>query len=402
MSNPSYWAFRRGQKWHSGWRDQQGRCHSKVHPAGAGKQLALDFGQKMAVEACQVRAGLPIHGKDIRSALEAFLNREDVKECTHELNRRHLEALIDHFKLETVDQLTEDLVHEWLGHLKGLGYNPGGQSLSLRILRTFCRFCRKKKWLSTYPFDDFKIPRSEFVGRYLSEEEREKLLSINPRYDVDRHLNRALTFGLYSLLRISQVFKADWSYFKAPDQLWVPGIKGQEGRWIRLHPKALAAMGTRKDSGQIFDRWETLAAFRESVYKKVKREKLHGVRFHETKHTGISALLESGYSVPEVCKISGNSYRTIAHYAHVNEQRVFEKWKAFEYRTTADPGGDRRGADEAENRTATVQQNMEKQGPNGAPTSTNGEQGENANRLQIAANSSPQTEENLSRGGAAW
>ena len=47
--------------------------------------------------------------------------------------------------------------------------NPGGQSLSLRILRTFCRFCRKKKWLASYPFENFKIPKSEFVGRYLSE-----------------------------------------------------------------------------------------------------------------------------------------------------------------------------------------------------------------------------------------
>ena len=49
-------------------------------------------------------------------------------------------------------------------------------------------------------------------------------------------------------------------------------------------------------------------ATREAVYKEVKRERLHGVRFHETKHTGISGLLDAGYSVPEVCKISGNSY----------------------------------------------------------------------------------------------
>jgi integrase len=377
MANPSFWTFRRGPKWHSGWRDESGRCRSKVHPMGAGKALALDYGRKMALEAGLVRTGQPIRSKDVRAALEAFLGREDVKSCTHDLNRRHLEALIDHFKLQAVDELTEDLVHDWLGHLKALGYNPGGQSLSLRILRTFCRYCRKKKWLSVYPFEDFKIPRSEFVGRYLSEEERTKLLSINPRYEVDQHLSRALTFGLYSLLRISQVFHADWSHFKVPDQLWVPGIKGQEGRWIRLHPKALAVMGAPKESGPIFDRWETLNAFRESVYKKVRRERLSGVRFHETKHTGVSALLEAGYSVPEVCKISGNSYRTIAHYAHVNEQRVFEKWKAFEYGTT---GG-------AASCTATVQQEQAKTDSNWVPKATKGQQGENANHIQIAANS---------------
>lgn len=375
--NPSYWAFRRGPKWYSGWRDERGRCHSKVQVAGVGKSLAEEYARRMAIEACQIRAGQPVRGKEIAAALAAFLAREDVKDCTHELNRRHLEALIKHFKLRTVEQLTDDLVHNWHGHLKALGWNPGGQSLSLRILRTFSRFCRKKKWLTVYPFDDFRIPKSEFVGRYLTDEDRDKVLSVNPRYDVDIYLHRALTFGLYSLLRISQVFNADWSNFRRPDQLWIPGIKGQEGRWITLHPKALDAMGEQKTAGPIFDRWESLSAFREAVYKKAKREKLFGVRFHETKHTGVSALLEAGYSVPEVCKISGNSYRTIAHYAHVNEQRVFEKWKTFEYRSSTAP----------KSRTATVQQKQAKQGPNPEPKSNNEEEDENENQHQIAMSS---------------
>jgi hypothetical protein len=374
MRSPSYWVFRRGSKWHSGWRDDKGRCHSKTHPIGAAKSVAEEYARRMAIEACEIRAGLAVSGKDIRSALEAFLLRQDVKECTHNLNQRHLQLLIRHFKLRTVDDLTEDLVHRWLGRLKDQGWNPGGQSLSLRILRTFCRFCQKKKWLASYPFADFKIPKSQFVGRYLSDGERDRLLSIDPRYEVDRHLHRALTFGLYSLLRISQVFHADWSHFKAPDQLWVPGIKGQLGRWITLHPQALAAMGAPKESGQIFDRWETLDAFRESVHKKAKRERLPGVRFHETKHPGISALLEAGYSVPEVCRISGNSYPTIAHYAHVNEQRVFEKWKGFEYGTIAVPP----------NRTALIQQEVAKEGANRDPKGSKEEQSENAEPLHFS------------------
>lgn len=340
--------------------------------------MAQDYARRMALEACQVRAGQAVRGKDIAGALQEFLAREDVKPSTHGLNRRHLESLIGHFRLRTVDQLNEELVHKWSSHLKELGWNPGGQSLALRILRTFCRFCRKRKWISTYAFEDFKIPKSQFVGRYLSEEERNKFLSIDPRYNVDIDLNRALTFGLYSLLRISQVFHADWSHFRASDQLWIPGIKGQDGRWISLHPRALGAMGTPKESGQIFDRWETLEAFRESVYKKAKRERLHGIRFHETKHTGISALLEAGYSIPEVCRISGNSYRTIAHYAHVNERTVFDKWKAFEYRSRSE---------RPENRTATVQQDEAKTGSKETREGAKGLEGENANRIQIATSS---------------
>jgi integrase len=380
MPNPSSWVFRRGVKWHSGWRDENGRCHSKAHAVGAGKALALDYARSQAIEACQLRAGQSIRGKEVQTAVVAFFGRENVKACTHELNRRHLTNVITHFKLRTIDQIDEGLVNEWLGHLKTSGCNSGGQSLSLRILRTFCRFCRKKRWMIIDPFENFKIPKSDFSGRYLSDEERTKLLSINPRYPVDHALHCALTFGLYSLLRISQVFNAEWGHFKTPDQLWVPGIKGQEGRWITLHPKALEMMGERRESGRIFDFWDTLPAFREAVYKKAKREKLHGVRFHDTKHTGISALLEAGYSVPEVCKISGNSYRTIVHYAHVNEQRVFDKWKGFEYR-------DDRGRSDG-NPTAAVQRKMAEKGPEEGPTDVTGTQGENAKPLYFSTNSS--------------
>lgn len=375
----SYWVFRRGQKWHSGWRDHRGISHSKVQPAGSTKEVAREFARQCALEAASIRAGVPLKGKDIRAALQEFLGRQDVKECTHALNKRHLNDIFSHLKLQVVEDLTESVVHAWLGVLKERGANPGGQSLSLRILRTFCRFCRKKKWLINYPFDDFKMPKPEFVGRYLTAEERERLLSINPRYDVDRHLNRALTFGFYTLLRISQVFGVDWSHFRAPDQLWIPGIKGQQGRWITLHPKALGAMGEPSNAGQVFDRWETVGAFREAVYKKAKREGLKGVRFHETKHTGISALLEAGYSIPEVCKISGNSMRTISHYAHANEQRAFARWKTFEYRCLP--------FELHQFRTAHIQQEPENKGPQGVRGWNKGQQGENAKRIQFATNS---------------
>ena len=129
-----------------------------------------------------MRAGQTLAAsKEIAVAVEAFLSRENVKSSTHDLNRRHLNGVIRHFALRAVDQLSEDVVNDWLRHLKASGCNPGGQSLSLRILRTFCRFCMKKEWLARNPFKEFKIPKSEFVGRYLDEEERTKLLSINPR-----------------------------------------------------------------------------------------------------------------------------------------------------------------------------------------------------------------------------
>src|SRR5438270_955388 len=114
MPNPSYWTFRRNNKWHSGWRDEHNQCRSKAQAVGATRALAEDYARNRALEACGRRAGRPVTGKDIRAALETFLRREDVKSCTHELNRRHLESFLDHLSLRTVDQLTTDAVHDWL------------------------------------------------------------------------------------------------------------------------------------------------------------------------------------------------------------------------------------------------------------------------------------------------
>ena len=121
---------------------------------------------------------------------------------------------------------------------------------------------------------------------------RAKLLSIDPRYRVDYHLNRALTFGLYSLLRISQVFHADWSISKRRTSFGCRASKGRKADGSRFTRRRWRRWGRRKNPGRIFDYWETLPAFREAVYKKAKRERLYGVRFHETKHTGFRRSLK--------------------------------------------------------------------------------------------------------------
>src|SRR4051812_26673027 len=106
MATPSYWVFRRGQKWHSGWRDERGTCHSKVQPLGVSKDVAREFARKRAREAAYMHAGLAVPGKGIQEALQEFLARQDVKACTHALNERHLRDVINEFHLSRADQIT--------------------------------------------------------------------------------------------------------------------------------------------------------------------------------------------------------------------------------------------------------------------------------------------------------
>ena len=275
-------------------------------------------------------------GKGIRDALEEFCQRQDVKACTHGLNRRHLEDFLAHSKIQTVEQLSESLVHSWLAALKARGYNPGGQSLALRVLRTFCRFCRKRRWTAYYPFEDFKIPKSTFSGRYLTDDERTASSQSIPATkstasEPSAHVRALLASSNQpSVSRRLGAFPGAGPTLGSRHQGAGGPLDHATPEGARGDGRAESSRATSSIDGKRFEQ------FREAVYKKAKREKLYGVRFHETKHTGISALLEAGYSLPEVCRISGNSMRTISHYAHVNEQRVFEKWKSFEYGRAGD------------------------------------------------------------------
>jgi len=97
----------------------------------------------MALEACQIRAGQAVtEGDRRRVGIVLSPVRTSSRALTNSI--AHLQALVHHFRIYRIDQLTEELMHNWLGHLKALGYNPGGQSLSLRILRRFAVLLQEK------------------------------------------------------------------------------------------------------------------------------------------------------------------------------------------------------------------------------------------------------------------
>jgi integrase len=352
---PSFWTCKRGNKYEAGWRDSSGQYHSKR--GFLNRTQALNFARTHALVAWDIISGIPNNEKDISEAVEAFCTRPGVKENTHNLNRYHLEAFIRGLKLKTTRQLTRVNVNRWwvvlrtdgAGSTKGVNrgraHNEGGQSLGLRIIRTFCYYCLANKWVSEIPFGKgvlqaIKPPKTESKGKYLTEEDRTKFLLVDPRYEVDKHLYRAKILVLYNGLRISQVWGIQKSHFKAPDQLFVPGIKQQSDKWISLHPRAAQALQeallcSDPASDRIFTYWPHIEAMRNAVRKHNLRVGLVGVRFHDGKHTFISGLMEAGWSLPDVIAASGNSPSTIMTYAHSNKKRVAAKLKSFEFTDVA-------------------------------------------------------------------
>jgi len=349
--SPSSWVCKRGAKWEAGWRDGNGRYHSKS--GFLSKAQAAIYAHKQGFTAWNQVAGVPTLDKNIHEALDEFCTRSGIKDVTHNLNRYHLLPFIENLGLKTTRHLNRHTIQKWLaivrtegvgyakGRNRGRAHNEGGQAIVLRIIKAFSYFCLANKWVSEVPFgkgvlQPIRAPRTESKGKYLDAEDREKFLSINPRYEVDKHLYRASMLGFFSGLRAMQVWGIKKTDFKAPDQLFVPGIKNQKDRTITLHPKAAEALQEAlkvadPNSDRIFSYWVDVEAFRLSVRKHCKRVGLKGIRFHDAKHTFVSGLMDAGWSVPEVIEASGNSPSTIMVYAHAHKKTVTAKLKAFEY-----------------------------------------------------------------------
>jgi hypothetical protein len=223
--------------------------------------------------------------------------------------------------------------------------------------------------------------------------------------EVDWWLNRAFRIGYSTILRISQVWKLTPGDFRAPDQLRVLPIKGQDPVWITLRPEAAAIVQELMPEailqGRFFHYWASVESMRNSVEDKARRVGLAGVRFHDVcKVTAISDLSDQGYGPGDLEHISNTSKRILVdHYIKADRKRAFARY-------LADDGG-----------KAAVARAIQGQpgasfGPeNGGFVGSSGDQRslepretnrKSRKRVYFATNSYSLTSGDLWRGGAAW
>jgi len=347
-------------KWEARWIDETGAVKGRSF---VDKAVAAKLADDMARESERAAVGLGVTHKPIVNALAAFQDRRlDPK--TVDLNgRRMKEFLLAFPALTLVDQITDTHINTFDRMLEAKGCNPGGRNHHLRIVRTFCKFCRDKNWLPTNPFLNFKMPKSDFEGRACTEEEFERMCSIgwvggnkisdtygigwqggNQYKDVDLWLRRAFRFGRETMLRVSQVWKLTPEDFREPGEIRVKGIKGQESEWKPLTEIALEVLRellqVTKPGQRFFSYWSSVASLQQAVQKKATRVGLKGLRFHDVcKVTRVSQLDAAGFSIKEISQVSNTTPRTLlAHYIKPDKQKTFDKYRAFaQARPASDP-----------------------------------------------------------------
>lgn len=304
------------------------------------KEQARAYAVQRAKGVVDEHVGLAIVRKDAREALAEFLARSlDPK--TTALNERRMGQFFGFAgkRLVHCTDITEPLINEFDNALRVAGSNPGGRHHVLKIVRAFCKFCLKKKWMPSspfFPFGDFKLPKSTFHGRPLTYDEGQKMISIEPRYaDVDLQINRAIRLGRAAILRISQVWKLTPEDFRVPDLLRVDGIKGQPSEWKELHPDAVAVLNEMlPETGpgvRFFAHWGSVEAMRNSIEDKARRVGLPGVRFHDAcKVTRVTELADQGWSPAKIAHVSNTTAKTlVAHYIKADKKKSFAEYKTF-------------------------------------------------------------------------
>lgn len=323
-------------KWEARWADESGKARGKCFLT---KDQARKYASDRANGLLNVAVGLTVNQKDIREALAEFLARSLNAKTTALNERRMTTFLAFASSVKFCNEITEAVINSFDNALRASGANPGGRQHVLKIVRAFCKFAMRKKWMVTspfFPFGDFKLPKSTYQGRALTPKEFADLISIESRYPVDVHLNRAFRLGRATMLRISQVWKLTPEDFRAPDQLYVDGIKGQPPEWKPLHPDALEVLNEllplTQPGQRFFSHWGTVEAMRNSVEDKARRAKLAGVRFHDAgKVTRVSELADAGWSPAKIAHVSNTTAKTlVAHYIKADRNQSFAEYKSFQ------------------------------------------------------------------------
>lgn len=321
-------------KWEARWSDENGNARGKCFNT---KTQATKYARDMANGIVDAALGIGASRKDVHEAVEEFFLWKRRDAGTIKIYERHFGDFFAHFPTITlIGHLTREIFVAYTNYLFDTKkHRPGGVRHIQKTFRAFTKFCIIKRWLTTSPFLDLRAPRSDFQGQALSPDKYEKMISIDPRYEVDVWINRALRIGNPCMMRISTVWGASSESFREPDEFYLPEIKDQEAAWIKLHPAALEVVKelmTITPAGQrFFTYWPTVDSMRQSMRKKAARVGLSGVRFHDAaKVTRVTELDAAGYGLGKISALSNTSKATLAkHYIKPDRRAAFAEYQTY-------------------------------------------------------------------------
>ena len=148
------------------------------------------------------------------------------------------------------------------------------------------------------------------------------------RESANIYLPCIITIGLELGLRRSEIVKLRWEWIRG-NQLTIIDTKNGTNRTVPLTSKIQAELNKlpRKDIGRIFlaPYGGDMKSFRTAWEVCLKRAEVK-TNFHRLRHEACSRLNEKGFTIPEICAISGHkTWSSLKRYTHISPEFLSEK-----------------------------------------------------------------------------
>jgi integrase len=137
-------------------------------------------------------------------------------------------------------------------------------------------------------------------------------------------------FALFSTRRQEEITQIKWADFEPstgehPTRVLVrdmknPGAKKGNDIWCELPVEAEAIIKRQPRNGdRIFP--YGVDGISAAFTRACKLLDIHGLRFHDLRHEGVSRLFELGWNIPHVALVSGHrSWASLQRYAHIRQR----------------------------------------------------------------------------------
>ena len=185
----------------------------------------------------------------------------------------------------------------------------------MAALRHVFRIATQRKLIPESPFTGIEFFKEKNRIRYLTREEKDKILGASPSW-----LRDLIIVGLYSGARISEILRLTWRDINLErKEVFISESKNGNSRWIPMNPEIemiLHSKGVGDPYARVFqsDKFRVAKEFKKICLK----TGIQNCRFHDTRHTFGTLLASGGENAFTIKSLMGHkSITTSDKYCHV-------------------------------------------------------------------------------------
>ena len=236
----------------------------------------------------------------LRYESHALANKKASSVCVEKSVLRQFVAFVGDPQICLAD-ISGEMIDRWKARDIKFGYASNSIRLRLAVVRGVFKYAQDLGILWRSPFANVKMPKHEPAGRLLSDDEIAKFLGALPP-----RIRNLCVFALYTGMRRNEVINLTWEEVRqGPDRVELSATRAKNGRkrTIYLHPNAVACLGERKSSGNVFGVPGSTLNYR--VTQAWRNLGIGRIRFHDLRHVFATRYLAATHDLPSLMAVGG-------------------------------------------------------------------------------------------------